>query len=75
MQGQRGWGCTRWREGCRFVIWFQTAGRRLSEAQLRALIITGKTRKSRFVDANGNAVDARLVLDPASSAGVQLHRA
>jgi DNA topoisomerase-3 len=75
MQGQRGWGCTRWREGCRFVIWFQTAGRRLTEAQLHALVTTGKTRKARFVDASGNAVDARLVLDPASSAGVQLRRA
>ena len=75
MQGQRGWGCTRWREGCRFVIWFQTAGRRLTEAQLHALVTTGKTRKARFVDASGNAIDARLVLDPASSAGVQLRRA
>ncbi|HMG54639.1 MAG TPA: DNA topoisomerase, partial [Kofleriaceae bacterium] len=35
--GARGWGCARWRDGCRFVIWFQTAGRRLSLAQLRDL--------------------------------------
>lgn len=75
MAGQRGWGCARWREGCRFVVWFETAGRRLTEAQLLALITTGKTRKASFVDASGNAVDARLVLDPESTAGVRLRRA
>jgi DNA topoisomerase III len=68
--GARGWGCDRWRDGCRFVIWFQTAGRRLTVSQLRALITKGKTRKASFVDARGNPLDARLVLDPASAIGV-----
>jgi DNA topoisomerase III len=75
MQGQRGWGCARWREGCRFVIWFETAGRTLTEAQLLALLTTGKTRKASFVDAKGSAVEARLVLDPSSDRGVRLVRA
>ena len=56
-------------------MWFETAGRRLTDAQLRSLIATGKTRKASFVDASGNAVAARLVLDPESSAGVRLRRA
>jgi DNA topoisomerase-3 len=72
--GHRGWGCDRWREGCRFVIWFETAGRRLTETQLRALITTGKTRKAKFSDARGKPFDARLVLDPTSATGVQLER-
>src|SRR5262249_32911629 len=46
--GSRGWGCARWRDGCRFVIWFETAGRRLTAAQLRDLVTRGKTRKARF---------------------------
>jgi DNA topoisomerase-3 len=75
MQGQRGWGCTRWREGCRFVIWFEIAGRRLTEAQLRTLITTGKTRKASFVDARGREVDARLVLEPDREPGVRLQGA
>jgi DNA topoisomerase III len=61
ISGSRGWGCARWREGCRFVIWFETAGRKLSLAQLRELIVRGKTRKARFVD-DGVAVEGRLVL-------------
>ena len=70
--GARGWGCDRWREGCRFVIWFDTGGRRLTAVQLRELVGKGKTRKTSFVRANGEAVDGRLVLDPAADGGVRL---
>ena len=67
--GARGWGCSRWREGCRFVVWFETAGRRLSAAQLRDLVTRGKTRKARFVSDGGVELDGRLVLDPAADGG------
>jgi DNA topoisomerase-3 len=55
--GSRGWGCARWREGCRFVVWFETAGTRLTARQLHALITKGKT--------------GRLVLDPERDGGVR----
>jgi len=67
--GARGWGCSRWRDGCRFVVWFETAGRRLSAAQLRDLVTRGKTRKARFVSDRGVELDGRLVLDPAADGG------
>jgi hypothetical protein len=70
--GSRGWGCDRWRDGCRFVVWFETAGRRLSPAQLRALITKGRTPKATFVDAAGKPVAARLVLDPVTAAGARI---
>ena len=66
--GKRGWGCARWREGCSFVIWFETAGRRLTEAQLRELIAKGKTRKATF-SPHGDPKErlpGRLVLDVAA---------
>jgi DNA topoisomerase-3 len=72
--GSRGWGCARWREGCRFVIWFETAGRRLTAAQLRDLVIRGKTRKARFRSERGE-LDARLVLDPTADGGARLEPA
>jgi DNA topoisomerase-3 len=67
--GSRGWGCSRWRDGCRFVIWFETAGRRLSVAQLRDLVTRGKTRKARFRTQSGAEIDGRLVLDLDSDGG------
>ncbi|MBN2577072.1 MAG: DNA topoisomerase III [Deltaproteobacteria bacterium] len=36
--GKRGWGCDRWREGCKFVVWFEEDGHKRSEADLRAII-------------------------------------
>jgi DNA topoisomerase-3 len=38
MTGKRGWGCSRWREGCDFVVWFEESGARRSEADLRNLL-------------------------------------
>jgi DNA topoisomerase-3 len=38
MTGKRGWGCSRWRDGCNFVVWFEEGGVRRSEADLRELV-------------------------------------
>ena len=54
--GARGWGCSRWREGCGFVVWFETFGRRLTLAQLRDLVVRGRTRKARFGARTGSVV-------------------
>jgi DNA topoisomerase-3 len=67
--GKRAWGCARWREGCRFVIWFEAAGKRITAAQLRELLTRGKTRKGRFAPGNGPPVQGRLVLDPSAAEG------
>ncbi|MES1208753.1 MAG: DNA topoisomerase, partial [Pseudomonadota bacterium] len=61
--GNRGWGCARWREGCAFVIWFEIAGRRITDAELADLISKGKTRKRKWRSAEGTDVGGRLVLD------------
>jgi DNA topoisomerase-3 len=69
--GRRGWGCSRWREACTFVIWFQLDGRPLTEAQLRDLINKGKTRKTKWTVPGGPpsanpstpSMTGRLVLD------------
>jgi DNA topoisomerase-3 len=60
--GHRGWGCSRWREGCTFVIWFEIAGQRISDAELGDLIAKGKTRKRKWRRADGGEISARLVL-------------
>jgi len=72
--GNRGWGCGRYREGCRFVIWFLTAGRKLTVAQLTDLVTRGKTRKATFAP-RGTDVDGRLVLDPSLDGGARFEPA
>jgi DNA topoisomerase III len=61
--GKRGWGCTRWREGCAFVIWFEIAGRRITDAELTDLVSKGKTRKRKWRSGAGAEIGGRLVLD------------
>jgi DNA topoisomerase-3 len=69
--GRRGWGCARWREGCAFVVWFETAGRTLTPALLRELVTRGKTRRATFTPTGGPPVEGRLVLDPSSPEGAR----
>jgi DNA topoisomerase-3 len=61
--GNRGWGCSRWREGCTFVIWFQIGGQRISDAELETLISNGKTRRRKWRAPDGAEIAGRLVLD------------
>jgi len=61
--GNRGWGCSRWREGCAFVIWFEVGGRRISDAELGDLVSKGKTRRRKWRDADGVESSGRLTLD------------
>ena len=64
IEGRRGFGCDRYREGCSFVVWKEIAGKALTQAQLRDLIQKGRTRPIKgLVDAAGVRFDARLRLD------------
>jgi DNA topoisomerase-3 len=65
IQGHRGFGCDRYREGCNFAILRQFAGKVLTDLQISSLIRDGRTRLIKgFSDGKGNRFDARLELDP-----------
>lgn len=38
IKGNKGYGCSKWREGCTFVLWKQYKGIELSERQIRTLL-------------------------------------
>ena len=61
---RRGYGCSGYREGCRFTIWATVAGRRISVAEAQALLVDGKTEVlDGFRSKKGTAFSARLRLD------------
>ena len=43
MRGKRGYGCSKWHDGCPFVLWPMYEGRDLDENQVRALLQHGIT--------------------------------
>jgi DNA topoisomerase-3 len=64
IEGRRGFGCDRYREGCSFVVWKGIAGKTLTQTQLRDLIQKGRTRPIKGLsDPDGIRFDARLRLD------------
>ena len=76
VEGRRGWGCGRWRNGCSYVVWFETCGRRVTDSQLRDLVTTGRTRKSQWCPAGSRApIAGRLKLDVNADGGARFEPA
>ena len=64
IQGHRGFGCNRYREGCDFAVLREVSGKGLTERQIAELIRAGRTRPLKgFRDSSGRPFEARLVLD------------
>ena len=64
IEGRRGFGCSRYREGCDFVVWKEISGKRLTEKQIHALIGKRKTPLIwRFKGPSGGKFNARPRLD------------
>lgn len=62
--GRKGWGCSRWREGCDFVIWHTVGGKRLTETQMKTLVAGRTTGQLKgFKSKEGRRFAARLKLD------------
>ncbi len=59
----KGWGCSRWRDGCRFMIWKVVAGKTLTASQVKTLLAGKPTRELQgFRSKAGKTFAARLLL-------------
>ena len=66
IEGKRGWGCARWREGCDFVVWYEQDGVKISKSDGEQLISSGKSGP---IAALGGV---RLVLDLSVEGNVRI---
>jgi DNA topoisomerase-3 len=66
LKGKSAFGCSRFREGCQFLVPFSIASKSLTDKQVEQLILKGKTPKIKgFVSAKtGNKFEAALALNP-----------
>ncbi|WP_338539880.1 type IA DNA topoisomerase [Paenibacillus tundrae] len=62
IEGKKGYGCTRFKEGCGFVIWKEYIGKKITSTMLRSLIDKGSTQVLAFKRKDGSTVKARIVL-------------
>lgn len=65
IEGQKGYGCSKWKEGCSFVVWKkEICGKVLTPTQMKSLLKKGKTPLIKgFKSKNGKSFAASLVWD------------
>ena len=60
----RSYGCSRWRDGCKFAIWKEIAGKAISPSTARALLRRGRSPLLKgFRSRSGRTFEARLKLE------------
>lgn len=63
IEGKRGFGCSRWKEGCRFVLWKQVQGAEIDAGRAREMLDLGHTlRPAPVKGEDGSPGLARLML-------------
>ncbi|HHW42607.1 MAG TPA: DNA topoisomerase III [Desulfotomaculum sp.] len=63
IEGKKGFGCVGWKEGCKFVIWKEIAGKKITAKQAQELLQKGKTGIIKgFKSRAGKDFNAALVL-------------
>lgn len=73
--GRKGYGCSHYKTGCKFVIWKESLGRTLTDAMVKALIGKGRTGKLKFPGTGGGeAFEARIVLKNDKTGELALER-
>lgn len=72
IEGQKGFGCASWREGCHFVLWkTPICGKVLTPNQIKSLLKKGKTPLIKgFKSKSGKSFSAYLIWE--DSAGAKL---
>ena len=61
----KAYGCSKWKQGCKFVIWKTIAGKTIPSSVARQLITKGRSKEilKGFKSKKGKEFEARLVLD------------
>ncbi|MEF7438171.1 DNA topoisomerase 3 [Paenibacillus lautus] len=62
IEGRKGYGCANFKTGCSYVIWKEFAGKQISQAMLKSLLLQGKTQVLSFKNEDGSTYKGRLVL-------------
>jgi DNA topoisomerase III len=64
VETKKAYGCSAWKDGCKFAIWKNVSGKRVTEAQAHQLLTEGRTGQLKgFKSKAGKPYSAALVLD------------
>lgn len=63
IKGKNAWGCTRYKEGCHFIVLFEQFGKKITKNQFNQLVTKGITGKIKSFIKEGLKVDGKLKLE------------
>ncbi|MFB6317999.1 DNA topoisomerase 3 [Saccharicrinis sp. FJH54] len=63
IKGNKAWGCSAFRDGCRFVIPFIIHEKEIQESSMQQIVLKGKTRKMKGFVINGSETEGYLYVD------------
>ncbi len=63
-EGKKGYGCSRWKEGCGMVVWKSIAGTKIPIAVVKKLLKGEESDLMNFMSVKGKPFSARLKVDP-----------
>lgn len=62
-EGKKAYVCSKWRDGCKFLIWKQIAGTKIPYTVAKTLLRGEETKPMKFISKNKQPFSARLKLD------------
>ena len=65
LKGKNGYGCSRWKEGCNFIVPMEFLGKKLSEKQIHRIFDKGSTTKLKGFDIEGKKKEGIIELTDA----------
>ncbi|AGL03174.1 DNA topoisomerase III [Desulfoscipio gibsoniae] len=64
IEGKKGYGCSGYKEGCKFIIWKEIAGKSITQSQAKTLLKKGKTGIIKgFTSKAGKKFEAALQIN------------
>ncbi len=73
IEGRRGYGCSDWKNGCRFVLWKEAYGVPVTTAMARQLLQNFQTRLAYAVKTGDDVFNAQLTLNEQGEIGYIRH--
>lgn len=63
IEGKKGYGCSAWKTGCKFVLWKQVHGVSITPDMASQLLQIGRTLKAYAIKINNEIFNAQLILN------------
>lgn len=63
IKGKQAYGCNQYQQGCRFMIPFTYAGKKLTEKQIETLLVKGRTNLIKGFEHKGEQFDGRITIN------------